>query len=573
VVNPQPVNNSPVAPANSPQAPQTIASVGGQPIVAVPQQPSSGGTGQTGLTVNNSPAANNNPAINQDPAKNQNSPAQGTNNNPGNTGNTPPQVYQVGNIGITQGGAPVTVSGTPVVAPSSGGLVVGDKTYPAPAPVAAPTTANIAGHSVVAGPSGYNVDGVSVTPGGPPVTAGGQVVNVDSNNSLHVGGSVFPITSGPATGQPTSIAGQVITPVGSGTAVIDGQTLTQGAPVKMISGTPVSLGPSNSIVVSGSSYQLSAAPTAAPTTIDGQKVVPLAKGGGVSIGGTTLIPGGAPATISGTAVSLDPSGSIHFGGSSYALPPAPTGGSAATPTTIGGEAVVPLSNGAISVEGKTLTPGAPAITGQNGQLISLGPSGLVVGSSTVPLSALTNSATPTTIGGETVVPLSNGGVSVEGHTLTPGAPAITGKDGEIISLGTSGLVVGSTTVPLSALTTPNSGLTATIVDGQTIAPVSNGVSVDGTTLTPGQAVTGTDGVVVSLGPSGLVVVSSGVSTTIPVTTGPAGGYTLGGSITPGSGTGPGGPSQTSFKGSAERRVVDWSLLVSIVGMAGLVMMR
>ncbi|KAG8530880.1 uncharacterized protein KY384_004237 [Bacidia gigantensis] len=490
----------PVSEPEQPPAPEPIATVGGKPIVTMPQSQNEddGVTNEasTGSVTNENVNAASNPSDNDRVSGKTEFEQQSQGQVPQQQGNAAPPVYKIGDEQLTTGGAPLTIGGTEVFA-DAGGVIVGDQTYH---PTAAPSPVQIGGHTVFAASSGYKIDGLSVLPGGAAVTAGGQTLNIDQDYNLHIDDQVFPVQEAtPA--KPTVIAGHTVTPVGDGKAIIDGTTLTQGGPPQVISGTPVSLETNNYINIKGQSYQL---PTAAyspiPTVINGQRVVPLPTG--LSIAGTTLLPGGMPVTVSGKPISLDQTGNLHFGGSSFPLPP----------------------------------------------MISLG-----------------YGAIPTTIAAQAIVPLSNGDISVAGTTLTPGAPAITAEDGQIISLGSASLTIGTSTIPVSAPRTPfsnSAGLTRTTINGEEVVPVSNGVSVEGTTLTPGGVMTAKDGEVIIMGSSELVVGSS----TIPVQIGSAGlGFTLGGLITPASGTGPGSTSPTNFTGKASRRtIMDWSLLLSAV---------
>ena len=249
-----------------------------------------------------------------------------------------------------------------------------------------------------------------------------------------------------------------------------GTTLNVNDPEFTIDGTVVSLGPSGLRV--GSSIVAPVTP-AAVITAAGQPFTVLPNG--VAIAGTILTPNAQAVTISGTRISLGPQGLV-VGTSTLPLPsPTP-----AQVIAVAGQAATLFSNGII-IAGTTLTPNAPGIT-ISGTPISVGPLGVVAGTLTIPLI----SANPTiTVAGQraTIIPH---GVIIAGTTLTTNAPAIT-IAGTIVSLGTSGLVVGTSTIPLGGGASPTqAGVGGFILGGLNGGPAtpskagSNGTSFNGT---------------------------------------------------------------------------------------------
>ena len=167
--------------------------------------------------------------------------------------------------------------------------------------------------------------------------------------------------------------------------------------------------------------------------------------------------------------------------------------------TAAGQPFTILSNG-VAIAGTILTSNAQAIT-VGGTRISPGTQGLVVGTSTLPLPAPTP-AQVIAVAGQAATLLSNG-IIIAGTTLTPNAPGIT-ISGTPISVGPLGVVVGTLTIPL---TSANPTIT---VAGQRATVLPHGVIIAGTTLKAnGPAIT-IAGTIVSLGPSGLVVRTSTV---------------------------------------------------------------
>lgn len=117
-----------------------------------------------------------------------------------------------------------------------------------------------------------------------------------------------------------------------------------------------------------------------------------------------------------------------------------------TTTNIAGQVVTIGLQNAIEIAGATLIAGAPAIT-VSGKMISLGSSVLIVGSSTVPFPSQDPDPLITSIASHPVTAASDA-VELAGTTLHPGHPGIT-LDGTSISLDTAGqLIVGSATMTL-----------------------------------------------------------------------------------------------------------------------------
>lgn len=167
--------------------------------------------------------------------------------------------------------------------------------------------------------------------------------------------------------------------------------------------------------------------------------------------GQTLAPGGAPLTISGTAYSLFPSDTaLEVGHSSIPL----TG--SAPVITVGGEPVTASSGGYYIIDDQTLAPGGTPIT-ISGTSYSLFPSGTALekGHSTIPL---TGSASMITLGGQTITANAEGNYVVDGQTLTPGGQAIT-VSGTVVSMAANDqtMVVGGETEVLASTTTNGIG--------------------------------------------------------------------------------------------------------------------
>ena len=185
---------------------------------------------------------------------------------------------------------------------------------PAEAATLVETTISLAGHAVVAGPSGVHVDGVKVNPNQTPTDISGMAA-INQGNSIVVASQIFHLAA--STEQvATMIAGQTVIPIANGVS-IHGTSIT-GTNTAIISGTAVSVHDSH-LYFGSKSYPLPTAnPASATTLANGAVALPIPNA--VSIYGTTLTAGAPAATFSGTAVFLDVSNNLVFDGTGQALP-------------------------------------------------------------------------------------------------------------------------------------------------------------------------------------------------------------------------------------------------------------
>lgn len=405
-------------PATPPQGPQSIVSP-----TNTPPKPKTSSLGPLGGFSAQPSLGGGSPANTAQPADPKTSDAQGIppqtgGGNGGNGGNTDPTTI------ATVGSQPI------VVDPSDpGGVVVGGSTLKPGSP-----GTTIANTPVSVGTGGVIIGGstVAIPPASPPIaTAGG-----------------LPIVTDPST---------------PGAVVVGGTTLSAGGPGTVIGGTSVSVLDPSHVIIGGPGGSTVSIPGAAPTpftTVGGLPVVTdPASPGTVVVGGHTLSVGGTGTVIDGTTLSvLDPS-QIVVGGpggtSTIAIPtPAPTSGVVITAPN-GQVLTATNSGGSVVVSGVTLYPGGPAATLPNGLVVSDATSGLVIGgSSTLLFSSLApvpTSGAVITLGGQVYTATNSGGSVIIGSlTLSPGGPAYT-ISGVVVSDATTGLVVGSTTVPFSTL--------------------------------------------------------------------------------------------------------------------------
>ena len=241
---------------------------------------------------------------------------------------------------------------------------------------------------------------------------------------------------------PIVIGGQTAW-VASSAVMIGSQTIEAGEPPITIAGTPVSLDlRASNLVVGTSTIALPQAryPSVFQPSLFAAGSVTLSANpnGGFIIEQKTLLPNGPVITFSNTPILLGSSGLV-VGTQTYAVPtPAPAFLPAGASLTIAGETFIPNPT-AFALDGITLVKGGPGIT-LSGTPVSLGPSGLVIGTA-API-ILGPSSVYTTGGKTFTVAPSGNGLLVTGTTVLPGQ-AVT-LDRTAISL-----VLGSSTIMLS----------------------------------------------------------------------------------------------------------------------------
>ncbi|KAI9743190.1 MAG: hypothetical protein M1835_002935 [Candelina submexicana] len=263
-----------------------------------------------------------------------------------------------------------------------------------------------------------------------------------------------------------------------------------------------SSGSKDPIVAAGG--QANAAALSIATTFLGYAIQAASSAGVALVNGQPISQGGNVVSISGAPVALQSNGDLLIGSStlpSFLRVPNPTIGPSNPPPVInaGGQPATVIQNGVVIV-GTTLSPNAPAIT-VAGKPVSLGAQGLVVGSSTVSLPTLTQ-APLFSAGGQPLTVLPSG-IAIAGTTLVPQAPPIT-IGGTAISLGTNGLVVGTSTIPLpSSVSLPS----AVTIAGQAYAvtKVADGIVIADTTIRSGQSPVTISGTPVALASSRLII--------------------------------------------------------------------
>ena len=186
-------------------------------------------------------------------------------------------------------GLATSISGKAVSLDSSG-IVIDSQTFAIPRPAPEATHPNnvftVAGHTVSQdGTSKAFVDGVMLDMNGQAKTVSGTALALIPG-SLIIDGQKYalptPAPKGiPASGAVYTTAGQTVSFLGDGSAMVDGVLFSVNGPAVTVSGTTISLA-SPDLVVNGQSYALPAVPTATVSNgimIDGK----LFKAGGPAI--------------------------------------------------------------------------------------------------------------------------------------------------------------------------------------------------------------------------------------------------------------------------------------------------
>lgn len=255
---------------------------------------------------------------------------------------------------------------------------------------------------------------------------------------------------------------------------------------------------------------------------------------GVHVDGVKVNPNQAPTDISGMA-AMNQGNSIVVASQIFHL----AASTEQVATIIAGQTVIPIANG-VSIHGTSITGTNTAII--SGTAVSVHDSHLYFGSKSYPLPTANPASATTLANGVVALPISNA-VSIYGTTLTAGAPAATFSGTAVFLDVSNNLVFDGTgqALPHFPQTESQSGQVTTI-DSVTLELLSSGISVAGTTLTPGApaitasgtatlspGVSGTTvgGTLVSLGSGGNLVIGS-KTVVLGVPSGSLGGIIMGG---------------------------------------------
>ena len=391
----------------------------------------------------------------------------------------------------------------PLVVGSDGGILVDSGSHNSPAiPGAVPN--NVPAATGAAAPQPANAAApptISVDNNGNIYAAAVQPANINApprvsvaNDGKIYAAPVMEIAQPVATPAPSLSVGGKAAQVGpDGAFHVAGQTIARGAQVT-VNGAVVSVG-ANNVVVDGKTQALPVAPNASPL----QNALPPSIGGqsiriaqaGALVIGSQTITQGNKVTIAGSVVSVG-SNNVAVDGSIFAL------SGVVVPTAFAAPAPLAVAGQAIQTapNGGIIAAGQTIAQGSqatvSGTVLSVGSSNIVLGSSTYALPA----NTPPAVVGQAIQPAPSGGLVVVGQTVAQGQKATI--SGTVVSVGSSNFVLGSSTYALPANTPPPVG-------GQAVQAAPNGgLVVAGQTIAQGQQAT-IAGTLVSIGSSNIIV--------------------------------------------------------------------
>ncbi|KAL9637608.1 MAG: hypothetical protein Q9164_002090, partial [Protoblastenia rupestris] len=296
-----------------------------------------------------------------------------------------PSAVAVGGTVVSANGKPATMGGQKISLDQVAGIII-DKTPGAAAPIA------VAGNAVLANFDNVVVAESPLSPGAPAITIGGTSVSLAPSGTLVVGSSS--INMSPQQTCPSQLAefvvgGETFTAAPSASAIaLAGTTITPGGPGVAISRNPISIAASGVLMIGAPSIPFTSPailPQPSVYTVGDQTFT--ANPTAIPIPCTILTPGGPALTISGTPISLAPSGTLIIGTSSIHLP-APN----ASIFTVGSQTFTVTDLSAVPTASINLTPSGAAVT-VDGTAVSLALGGtLVNGGSSVVIPSKTGSA-------------------------------------------------------------------------------------------------------------------------------------------------------------------------------------
>ena len=411
--------------------------------------------------------------------------------------------------------------------------------------------------------SQYDLPGIGkIKPGGPPITTASVIYSLAPSGSELISNgipvAISPVPDVPGLAQQPlvfTIGGKAYTADTSSNFLIEGQTLAPGGTAITLSGTPISLAAGASqAIVGGSTVAIypagiTPAPGARPApTLNFAGSTYSANSLGQFVIGEQTLSPGAAITVSGTQISLAAAGNVVVIGSSTELL-APNGARTAAMLTFDGSTFTADTSSEFVIGGQTLTPGGSIEVSGTPISYPAGSSAIVIGTKTSPLSFATITSG--------VRPI----ITFDGSTYTADASSDFTIDGQTLTPGGNIDVSGTpisyplagTAVVIGTSTEPFSFATVTGAD----TPM---ITFDGSTYT---ADASSDFVIdgQTLAPGGVITINgtpvsyaaAGTDVVIGTSTEAVG---IGNLIMSGLGNGPNGPANTGvvqFTGDALNR--------------------
>ena len=150
---------------------------------------------------------------------------------------------------------------------------------------------------------------------------------------------------------------------------VNDAAITPGGAAHTVNGTIISLDQSGVLVVGSSTVSLTNLATASVLAVAGQTFTP--NPSAFSIAGTIVSAGGPAVTVSGTTISLQPSGTLLIGSSTIQLLTTPQTTFSSSDVDINGVFIQAGSSSFVVVDGVTLSAGAAGVTISGGKFVSL----------------------------------------------------------------------------------------------------------------------------------------------------------------------------------------------------------
>ena len=424
------------------------------------QDPSSASAGTNSISEGSQSKGNSDPALSvgqeDNPSKSGDA---GENQTPASKQGQEVKQHSPGASSPATGDGSSENNNSPVVAPSLDVNPQGSQTSPkvslfatdsplSPNPVllASPTPLIVSGNTIQKATNGGAVIGTSVYTAGYEGKISDVPISVGVDNIV-IGSTTHALP----TSAPVLIGGQSIVKATNGGVIIGTSTYSPGSQAQ-VSGKKLSVGV-DSVVVGGTSYAIPT-PSTADTILVGKN--PISRGpDGVAIVGGATIGLGSQSSINGHVVSVGTS-TIVLDGTSYALPS--SAGAILQSSSPQQNSSVTLVNGAVLAPG-----GNVATVSGTTYAIPSDDSGLVVNGQTIPFPTVTSLQSIFTVADQPFTAAPTGFVIGDQSVALDGTAATV--NGTVVSLGPSGVQIGSKTIPLTSAQTTQGGLGGLIMSG------------------------------------------------------------------------------------------------------------
>ena len=186
-----------------------------------------------------------------------------------------PSVFSFRGTALTQGGEPVTISGTRVSLGQSG-IVIGTSSLSFSTATPTRSLLTIGSETLTAlhdGHGGFEIGHSTILPGSSGVAISGTTYSINKAGSLVVGTSTIPLATADISNVSDSAltaGGETFTPLGKSAVVVNGTTISIGGPAITEHGTRLSLAPNGLVVgLSTFAYATPVANTATTSTAAG----------------------------------------------------------------------------------------------------------------------------------------------------------------------------------------------------------------------------------------------------------------------------------------------------------------